>query len=105
MSRPSGGFLHELGDANGRSVGAMRRTERVVDVEFGKLGELFGKILVVGFFFGVEAKIFEQQRLAFFELERHLFGFRANAMRDRSRHFLRATILCRAPCAGARRRA
>ena len=50
-----GGFLHEAGDADRGSVGAMSGAERVVHVEVGKLGELLGKILVILFFFGVEA--------------------------------------------------
>ncbi len=41
---------------------------------------MLGKILVVFFFFGVEAQILQQQRLAFFELEGHFFGFGAYAL-------------------------
>ena len=83
----------------------MGGAEGVVDVELGELGELLGKILVVLFFFGVEAEILEQQCLALFELERHLFGFGARRIRGRSRRFLRVTVLCRATCADVRRRA
>src|ERR1039458_1848678 len=75
-----GGFLHEPGDANRGSVGAMGGAESVVDVEIGELGELLGKSFVVLFFLGVEAEVFEQQRLAFLELERHFFGFGPNAL-------------------------
>src|SRR5208337_1361665 len=48
-----GGFLHEPGNPDGGSVGAMGGAEGVVDVEIGEPGELLGKILVVGFFLGV----------------------------------------------------
>src|SRR5450759_3784863 len=75
-----GGFLHELRDANRGSMGTMGGAEGVVDVEIGELGELLRKMFVVGFFLGVEAEVFEQQRLAFLELERHFFGFGPNAL-------------------------
>src|SRR5271156_1864040 len=35
-----GGFLHKLGDADCRSMGTVRSTEGVVDVELGEFGEL-----------------------------------------------------------------
>src|SRR5258708_7768600 len=82
-----GGFLKEFGDANRGSVGTMSGAEGVVDVEFGELGELLRKMFVVLFFFGVEAEVFEEQRLAFFELERHLFGFGTNALRAEANVF------------------
>ena len=100
-----GGFLHELGDADGGGVGAMRRAEGIVDVEVGELGELPGEFLVVVFFFGVEAQVFEQQRLAFFQLEWPFLRLPGRRTRDRSRRFRRAPVLCRAACAGARPRA
>ncbi len=75
-----GGFLHEAGNANRGSMGTMSGAEGVVDVEFGELGELLRKMFVVLFFLGVEAEVFEQQGLAFLELERHFFGFGTNAL-------------------------
>ena len=58
----------------------MRGAEGVVDIEIGELAKLPGEVLVVGFFFGVEAEVFEQQGLAFFQLARHFFGFGADAL-------------------------
>src|SRR5271157_1485238 len=69
-----GGFLHKLRHANRRRMRTMGCAERVVDIEIGKLGELLRKSLVVLFFFGVEAEVFEQQRLSLFEFERDFFG-------------------------------
>src|SRR5258706_1672394 len=74
-----GGFLHEPGDANRGGMGTMGGAEGVVDVEIGEFGELLRKMFVVLFFLGMEAEVFEQQRLAFFEFESHLFGFGTNA--------------------------
>src|ERR1019366_4385658 len=67
--QPGSGFLHELRDAYRGSVSTMGGAEGVVDVELGKLGKLLGKVFVVLFFFGVEAKVLEQQRLAFLKFE------------------------------------
>ena len=58
----------------------MRRAERVVDVVLGQVRQLPGELLVVGFFFGVEAQVLEQQRLALFQLRRDFLGFRADAL-------------------------
>src|ERR1039457_6512149 len=58
----------------------MGGAEGVIDVELGKLCELLGKILIILFFFSVEAEIFKQQSLAFLELERHFFGFGPDAL-------------------------
>src|ERR1019366_6669421 len=74
------GFLYELRDADSGRVGAMGGAEGIIDVVLGKLGELLGKSFVVLFFFGVEAQVFEQQRLAFFEFERYFFGFRPDTV-------------------------
>src|SRR5208282_4974903 len=75
-----GGFLYEPGDANRGSVGPMGGAEGIIDVELGELCELLGKILVILFFFGVEAEVLKQQGLAFLELERHLFGLGPDAL-------------------------
>ena len=58
----------------------MGGAERVIDVVLGELGELLGEILVVGFFFRVEAQVFEQQRLSFFEFQRDFFSFGPDAL-------------------------
>ena len=52
----------------------------VVHVIIGKIGELLGKLFVVGFLFRVKAQILEQQRLAFFQLASHLFRFNPHAV-------------------------
>jgi hypothetical protein len=41
--------------------------ERIVDIEFGEGGELGGELGIVGFFFGVEADVFEEADLTVFE--------------------------------------
>jgi hypothetical protein len=53
-----------VGDAFGGGVGAVGGAEGVVDVDLGEAGKLFGEGGVVGFFFGVEAEVFEQKDLA-----------------------------------------
>src|SRR5208282_812932 len=75
-----GGLLHEPGHAHRGSMRAMGRAEGVVDVELGERGQLPGEILVVLFFLGVEAQVFEQQRLALLELKSHFFGFGTDAL-------------------------
>jgi hypothetical protein len=58
----------EVCDALGGGVGAVGAAEGVVDVDVAEDGELLGEVGVVGFFFGVEAEVFEQQGLAGFEV-------------------------------------
>ena len=58
----------------------MRGAEGVVDVVVGELGQFPGELLVVGLFLGVEAQVLQQQRLAFLQLARHLFGLDADAI-------------------------
>ncbi len=53
----------QLGDPDGRGVGAVRRPERVVDVDVGVGRELRGELRVVGLFLGVEPEVLEQQQL------------------------------------------
>jgi len=48
--------------------------EGVVDVEVAEAGELFGEGGVVGLLFGMEAKVFEQEGLADFEIVGELGG-------------------------------
>ena len=57
----------------------MRGPESVVHVVVRQTGKLLGELGVVGFFFGMEAQIFQQQGLALFQLSGHLLGFRADA--------------------------
>jgi hypothetical protein len=59
---------------------AMGSAEGVVDIEVGQLGEGLGKRFVIGFFFGVEAKILEQESLAAFKFAGHFFCLNANAI-------------------------
>ena len=49
-------------------------------VDLGQRGQGLGEGRIVGFFFGVEAEVFEQQHLARFELAGHLFGNFAHAV-------------------------
>ena len=67
-------------DALGGGVGAVRGAECVVDVDVGEGGELPGEAGIVGFFFGVEAEVLEQEDLARLELARHFFGDLAYAV-------------------------
>ena len=60
-------------------MGAVRGAEGIIHVEIGQAGKLLGKLLVVGFFFGMKAEILQQQGLALFQLSRHLLGFRTDA--------------------------
>ena len=58
----------------------MGGAESVVDVVVREAGELLGELGVVGFFFGVEAEVLQQQGLALFQLPGHLLGFGADAV-------------------------
>ncbi len=78
--QPGRRLLDELGDADRGSVGAVRRAEGVVHVVVGQLGKLVRKVLVIGFFFGVEAQVFEQQGMAFLQLRGHFLGLHADAI-------------------------
>ena len=74
------GDLDEVGDAFGGGVSAVGAAEGVVDVDVAERGELFCEGGVVGLFFGVEAEVFEQERLAGFEVGGHLAGNCADAV-------------------------
>ena len=52
----------------------MGAAEGVVDVDVAERGELLGEGRVVGFFFGVEAEVFEKEGLAGLEVVGHLGG-------------------------------
>ena len=54
----------ELGDADGRRVGAMGRPERVVDVDVGVGGERGGEGRIVLLLLDMEAQVLEQEHLA-----------------------------------------
>ena len=56
--------LDELDDPFGRRVRAMRRAERVVDVDVGEFGELPGKRRIVLLLLGVEAQILQEDDAA-----------------------------------------
>ena len=73
------GLLHEAGDADRGGMSAMRGAESVVYVIVRQAGKLLGELGVVGFFFGMEAEILQQQGLALFQPSGHLLGFRADA--------------------------
>jgi hypothetical protein len=53
-----------FGNACGRSMRPMRGAKRIVHVNVAQRGELFRKTVVVLLFFGMEAKVFEQQHIA-----------------------------------------
>ena len=54
----------QLGDPDRRGVRAMRRPERVVDVDVGVRRERRREVRVVGLLLGVEAQVLEQEDLA-----------------------------------------
>ena len=58
----------------------MSAAEGVVDVDVAEAGELFRERGIVGFFFGMEAEVFEQERLAGFEVGGHFAGDCADAV-------------------------
>ena len=80
-------LLHETGDAHGGSMSAMRSSKSIVDVVVRQAGKLLGKLGVIGFLFGMKAEVFEQQRLALFQLSGHLFGLGADALGAESHIF------------------
>ena len=82
-----GGLGDEVGDALGGGVGAVGAAEGVVDVDVAEGCELFGEGGVVGFFFGVEAEVFEQEGLALLQLVGELGGDFADAIGVRRLRF------------------
>ena len=50
-------MLDEVRNSLGRSMGAMRAAECVVDVHVAQLGELLGEGRIVGLLFAVEAQV------------------------------------------------
>ena len=78
--QPCGGFLHELGNACCRGVGTVCGTKCVIDVVLGQICQLTGELPVIGFLFGVEAKILQQKRLPFLQLHGHFLGLGSNAV-------------------------
>ena len=73
------GLLHEASDADRGGVSAMRGAESVVYVVVRQAGKLLGELGIVGFFFGMEAQILQQQGLALFQPSGHLLSFGADA--------------------------
>ncbi len=73
---------HEFGNAGGGGVGAMGRSERVVDIDIGQLRELLAERVVVGFFLVVIAEIFQQRDFAVLEFRGGLLGLFADAIID-----------------------
>ena len=69
-----GGLRDEVGDALGGGVGAVSGAECVIDVDVAEAGELFCEGCVVGFLLRVEAKVFQEQCLAGFEIGGELGG-------------------------------
>ena len=59
---------------------AVRSSEGIVDVKIAQAGQLFGKPVVVLFFFRVEAKILEQQDVAVLKLSNFRLRRFANAV-------------------------
>ena len=59
-------------------------TKGIIDVDITQRGKLARKFLVVGFFFRVEAEIFQQQHLPFLKLARHLLRFQADTIRAKT---------------------
>ena len=62
--QPGAGILDELRDRLGRGMGAMRRAERVVDVDIGQRGKLVGEGRVVLLLLRVEPQVLEQHDAA-----------------------------------------
>ena len=71
----------------------MRRTKRIIDEEISKTRQLLGKVLVVGLFFRVKAKILQQQRLTFFELHSDLLRFGTHTVRAEAHIFAACQFL------------
>ena len=69
-----------MGDAFGGSVRTVGGAEGIVDVHLTQAGEFLCESRVVGFLFGVEAEIFEQQHFAVFQLVGELAGEIADAV-------------------------
>ena len=67
-------FANDAGDAFGGGVGTVGGAEGVIDIDIAQVGELFGEVVVVLFFFGMEAKIFEKEGLPGFEVVGHFRG-------------------------------
>jgi hypothetical protein len=62
------------------SVRPVRRAERIIDVELRQTRQLLGELVVVRFFFGVEAQVLQKQRLAFFQLSGNFLRLRPHTI-------------------------
>src|SRR5579875_680553 len=71
-------------------MGAVGGAEGVVNVDFAEIGELFGEVTVVFFFFGVEAEILEEEGLTGLEIPGHLLGDFADTVRGEAYVFVGA---------------
>ena len=91
------GIGGQLADGDDRGVGgvlAMRRREGVVDEDVAERGELSGEFLVVLFFLGMKAGVFETKNVAVLHRGDRLFGGGSDAvlgeghrLLDDARHF------------------
>ena len=67
--------------------------EGIVHVDLSQRGQRLRELRIVGFFFGVEAQIFEQQHLAGLELVGHLLGDFAYAVGEKATFHARPDVL------------
>ena len=68
-----GGLLHELRDAGGAGVRAMRRAESIVHVKVAEFRQRFRKRGIVRFFARMEPDVLEQRDVAFLHVSDDLF--------------------------------
>src|SRR6185503_5445600 len=67
--------------------------ESIVYVVVAKIRQLLRELLVIGFFFGMEAKVLEQERLTLLELACHLLGFNTDAVWTETHVLARCQVL------------
>ena len=102
ISSPAALFSHEVRDALGAGVGAVRRAEGVVDVDIAELGQLLGERRIVLLLFGVVAHVFQQQGLSALQLGWPSPRPACRRSRARSRRSGRGPCTRPAGCAAAR---
>ena len=54
-----------MGDPFGRAVGPVGSAEGIIDKDIRQAGQGFGKIGLVGFFFGMKTQVFKEDNLFF----------------------------------------
>ena len=81
------GIFNVFRNADGRGVGAVRGSKRVVDKHVSQRGQGLREAVVVFFFAGMKSEVFEQEHIAILHLGNQLFDGRPYAIRSEEDFF------------------